>query len=87
MAALELLAKELCSLLDENVKPLYDGLKGRILERYNGHLYKLNEATDFKEGTKLFSGVVKEVNESGNIIIDTDGVEKAYQSGQIEWLQ
>lgn len=79
------LAKELCRLLDENLKPLYDGLKGGILERYNEHLYKLNEIAEFKEGTTGFSGVVKEVNESGNIIVDS-GIEKAYQSGQIEWL-
>ena len=71
------LAKELCTLLD--------GLKGGILEKYNEHLHKLNEVADFKEGSTMFSGVVKEVNEFGNIIIDS-GIEKAYQSGQIEWL-
>ena len=79
------LAKELCVLLDEDLKPFYSNLKGGILEKYNEHLYKLNEVADFKEGTAVFSGIVKEVNEFGNIIIDC-GAEKAYQSGQIEWL-
>lgn len=79
------LAKELCLMLDEDLKPLYSSLKGSILERYNEHLYKLNEVAGFREGTTLFSGVIKEVNAFGNIIIDS-GVDKAYHSGQIEWL-
>ena len=79
------LARELCILLEGNLKMLYDGRKNDILESYNQQLYKLNEAADFKEGTAMFSGVVKEVDEMGNIIIDS-GVKRTYRSGQLEWL-
>lgn len=79
------LAKELCVLLNENLKALYGENKNDILSSYNHHLYKLNEVASFKQGNTTFSGVIKEVNALGNIIID-NGVTQAYQSGQLEWL-
>jgi BirA family transcriptional regulator, biotin operon repressor / biotin---[acetyl-CoA-carboxylase] ligase len=79
------LAKELCALLEENIKPLFAGDANTILKNYNLYLYKRNELAEFKQGSTKFSGIVKKADESGNLIIDT-GIEKAYQSGRLEWL-
>lgn len=79
------LAKTFCGLLDERVKPLYAGNDQQILSDYNRHLYKLNETENFRYGEVSFPAIVKGVNESGNILLDS-GIEKAYRSGEIEWL-
>jgi len=79
------LAKELCALLEKNLEPLFSGDANTILKNYNLHLYKHNEFVEFKQGSTTFSGIVKRADELGNLIIDS-GIEKAYQSGQVEWL-
>ena len=79
------LAKELCILFSENFELVYKNDSQQILRNYNLHLYRLNETVTFKKGHTTFSGLVKEVNEAGNIVIDS-GVMHEYQSGQLEWL-
>jgi biotin-(acetyl-CoA carboxylase) ligase len=66
-----MLAKDLCVLFDENFQAVRKNEAQEILKNYNLHLYKLNETASFKKGPTIFSGIVKEVNEAGNIVIDS----------------
>ncbi|MEO8711709.1 MAG: biotin--[acetyl-CoA-carboxylase] ligase [Parafilimonas sp.] len=79
------LAKQLCSLLNKNLKQLFSGNSNLVLKNYNEHLYKRNEIVKFKQGSIVFSGLVKEVNDSGRLIVET-GVENAFESGSLEWI-
>ncbi|SFP56752.1 biotin--[acetyl-CoA-carboxylase] ligase [Parafilimonas terrae] len=79
------LAKEFCVMLNERMRWLYAGHDHEILNDYNRHLYSLNETENFKYGSVVFPAIIKGVNESGNIVLDS-GIEKPYRSGEIEWL-
>ncbi|MGN6211275.1 biotin--[acetyl-CoA-carboxylase] ligase [Parafilimonas sp.] len=79
------LAKTFCGLLNERIKYLYAGRGQEILSDYNRHLYRLNETENFRYSSVSFPAVIKGVNESGNIILDS-GIEKPYRSGEIEWI-
>jgi BirA family biotin operon repressor/biotin-[acetyl-CoA-carboxylase] ligase len=81
-----MLAKELCALLNENLKHLYVEDGKFVSMVYNNCLYKRNEIVKFKQRDQLFFGLVKEVDSFGNIVIVDNGIEKTFQSGQIEWL-
>jgi BirA family biotin operon repressor/biotin-[acetyl-CoA-carboxylase] ligase len=79
------LAKQLCSLLNKNLAHLFSGNENFILNKYNAQLYKRNEIVKFKQGSIIFSGLVKAVNNSGKLIVDT-GIENAFESGTLEWI-
>ena len=79
------LAKTFCGLLNERIKYLHAGRGQEILSDYNRHLYRLNETENFRYSSVSFPAVIKGVNESGNIILDS-GIKKPYRSGEIEWI-
>ena len=80
------LAKELCDILDQEVSRLFAGSNILILEAYNNGLYKLNENVSFKNSAGLFKGDIKKVNEAGELIVETDQEEKAFKTGELEWM-
>lgn len=79
------LAKEFCSLFDENFRHLLSGNETFILNTYNDALYKRNEKATFKNGTTNFSGIVKRVDIYGKLIIENK-YEQAFETGQLEWI-
>jgi BirA family biotin operon repressor/biotin-[acetyl-CoA-carboxylase] ligase len=79
------LAKDLCAVLDKNIKLLFSGREDVILKNYNDALYKRNEIVKFKQGTKVFSGAIKEVDNFGRLVIES-GIEQAFETGQVEWI-
>ena len=56
-----------------------------ILETYNNALYKRNEIAKFKNGSRIFSGIVKEVDSYGRLIVESD-TEQSFETGQLEWI-
>jgi BirA family biotin operon repressor/biotin-[acetyl-CoA-carboxylase] ligase len=79
------LAKKFCALLDKNLQLLFSGKDQLILETYNRALYKQNEVAKFKQGSRIFSGTVKEVDNFGRLIIE-NGIEQSFETGQLEWI-
>jgi BirA family transcriptional regulator, biotin operon repressor / biotin---[acetyl-CoA-carboxylase] ligase len=79
------LAKEFCSLFDENFKHLLSGNEKHILDTYNDALYKRYEKATFKHGATNFSGIVKGVDIFGRLNIE-NGNEQAFETGQLEWI-
>jgi len=79
------LAKELCTFLEKRYRQLQNHESEALLKKYNSILYKRGESMKFKKDNVVFSGIVKEVNANGQLIIEA-GSEQAFDVGEIEWL-
>ncbi len=78
------MAKELCSLLEKNLQPLYQN-NTNAFNGYNELLYKKEEPAAFKHNGTLFTAIVKSVTKDGKLVV-MDGIEKTFLSGEIEWV-
>jgi BirA family biotin operon repressor/biotin-[acetyl-CoA-carboxylase] ligase len=56
-----------------------------ILEMYNQFLYKKGEMVKLKKGNRIFSGMIKNVTPTGQLIVQ-HSVEEQFDFGEIEWL-
>ena len=56
-----------------------------LLKEYNSVLYKRNELVKFKKDNIVFEGIITEVNDNGQLVIEA-GAEQAFNVGEIEWL-
>ncbi len=79
------LAKELCVNLSGRFSQLINGEEKILLKEYNDVLYKKNSVAKFKKNSRVFSGVVREVDLYGRLII-AHSIEEAFEFGTIEWL-
>lgn len=77
------LAKELCGHVQNRFEQLLTGKN--LLQQYNDHLFKKEQTVTFKKGTRVFEGVVKGVNNWGELIVMT-ALEEHFGFGEIEWL-
>lgn len=79
------LAKELCRYLDSRWNKLLATPFDELLKEYCCHLYRLNEEASFKSQNAILKGLVKGVNEKGELLIETNKQSViAYNS--LEWL-
>jgi BirA family biotin operon repressor/biotin-[acetyl-CoA-carboxylase] ligase len=79
------LAKELCASIDHFYKKLMNKKADAILEMYNQRLYKRNEMVKLRKGNRIFSGIIKEVTQTGQLVVQ-HSVEEQFDFGKIEWL-
>jgi BirA family biotin operon repressor/biotin-[acetyl-CoA-carboxylase] ligase len=77
------LAKELCGHVQNRFEQLLAGKN--LLQQYNDHLFKKGQTVTFKKGSRVFQGVVKEVNNLGELIVIT-ALEEHFSFGEIEWV-
>ena len=80
-----LLAKELCSMLQNRFAQLQNEEDKLILAEYNDALYRKQQITKFKAGARIFSAAVNYVDEDGKLFIG-DAAEESFQFGEVEWL-
>jgi BirA family biotin operon repressor/biotin-[acetyl-CoA-carboxylase] ligase len=79
------MARELCLIMDRNLTRLHkDGFKD-IYRSYLDHLYKRNETVRFKKGSRRFDAIVKNVSESGKLVVQ-HALEEEFMMGELEWL-
>lgn len=78
------LARELLGFLQTAFDQLQSN-PSSILKDYNQALFALNEQVAFKQGSRHFSGIVKGVAPSGELLVQT-GVEERFGMGEVEWL-
>lgn len=79
-----LLAIELCGYLSDAYTLLHR-LPSDVMERYQKHLYKLNETVRLKQGSRVFDAVVKGVTALGELIVE-HGTEERFDVGEVEWI-
>ena len=79
------LAKELCQKIETRFVQLKaEGIQ-TIVKNYNEVLYKKDEVVRLKKDNALFNCIVKEVSESGQLLVS--GASKQYfDFGEVEWM-
>jgi BirA family transcriptional regulator, biotin operon repressor / biotin---[acetyl-CoA-carboxylase] ligase len=79
------MAKELHSFLIDQFDRLINGNKNEFVEKYNQHLYKLNEKVKLKKDNRVFETVINGVSLSGKLMT-THFVDEEFDFGEVEWL-
>ena len=77
------LAKDLCTHVQNRYMQLLSGKN--LLEEYNLHLFKKGQTVKFKKESRVFEGMVKEVNASGELVVMST-MEERFGFGEIEWV-
>jgi BirA family transcriptional regulator, biotin operon repressor / biotin---[acetyl-CoA-carboxylase] ligase len=77
------LAKELCGYVQNRYEQLLAG--NDLLQEYNERLYKKGQNVKFKQGSRVFEGMVKEVNFMGELVVLT-AIEEHFDFGEVEWV-
>jgi BirA family biotin operon repressor/biotin-[acetyl-CoA-carboxylase] ligase len=77
------LARELHALIMEKLaEPLSSE---KIIQRYNTHLYKINELVSLKRAGAKFDTVIKEVSAAGRLVT-VDAIVQEFDFGEVEWV-
>ncbi len=79
------LAKELHVLVLQRVEAIHTIPFNTILEEYNNHLFKRDEAVRLKKGNIVFDTIIKKVTEKGQLYT-TDRIDNFFDFGEVEWL-
>jgi BirA family transcriptional regulator, biotin operon repressor / biotin---[acetyl-CoA-carboxylase] ligase len=79
------LGKELCEVLDKNIRHLLNGGFETIHATYIQHLYKRNQRARFKKGSRNFEATVKSVSPAGYLVLE-HAIEEEFMVGEIEWV-
>ena len=79
------LAKELCSIIEDNYQLLIGGGFEILFNKYQGHLYKKDKKVKMKKGSRVFETTIKGVSEAGQLITQ-HSIEERFEFGEIEWV-
>jgi BirA family transcriptional regulator, biotin operon repressor / biotin---[acetyl-CoA-carboxylase] ligase len=79
------LAKELCLVLDKNIRVLRENTFDGIYASYLENLYKKNQVVRFKKGSRNFDALVKSVSPTGGLVVQ-HSIEEEFGTGELEWL-
>jgi len=79
------LAKELCSIIENNYQLLVAGDFETLFNNYQSHLYKKDEKVKLKKGNRVFETTIKGVSETGQLITQ-HSIEERFEFGEVEWI-
>lgn len=79
------LAKELCKHLEKRYCRLLNGEAELLHAEYNSILYKNGERVKFKKENTIFEALIKEVNLNGQLLVEINNEQQAFNVGEIEW--
>ena len=79
------MAEGLCDHLNLQIQAIEEGRGNEILRKYNAALYKLGKEITLKIAGEKITGMIKEVNESGELIL-SGKEERKIVFGTAEWL-
>jgi BirA family biotin operon repressor/biotin-[acetyl-CoA-carboxylase] ligase len=79
------LAKELCSIIENNHQLLIAGNFDILFNKYQTHLYKKDEKVKLKKGNRVFETIIKGVSETGQLITQ-HSIEERFEFGEVEWV-
>jgi len=81
------LLKEICGDIEAEYLKLKSGAYRNLLERYLNQLYLFNQNALFKEKDLVFEGKITDVRESGQLVINRNGINRDYNFKEIEFLR
>ena len=79
-----LLAKELCVVMTSHYQNI-ETERQKIIEYYNGNLYKLNSLVKLRKTNIVFETTIKGVTPSGRLLT-LDTMEREFDFGEVEWI-
>jgi BirA family biotin operon repressor/biotin-[acetyl-CoA-carboxylase] ligase len=79
------LAKELCSVLNNYFQQLITDGFHSIYTQYLAHLYKKKEAVKLKKGSRVFEAIIKGVSPAG-LLMTQHSIEEEFNFGEVEWV-
>ena len=79
------MAKELCSVLENNYQLLIKGKFEGLFNFYQSHLYKKDEKVKLKKNNRVFETTIKAVSETGQLITE-HSIEERFDFGEVEWI-
>ena len=79
------LAKELCSIIENNYQLLIAGNFEMLFNKFQTHLYKKDEKVKLKKATRVFETTIKGVSETGQLITQ-HSIEERFEFGEVEWI-
>jgi len=77
-------AKALCAAIDKTCSDILT-LPQHIIETYRERLYKRGETARLKKGSRVFDAVIKDVTETGQLVVQ-HAVEEKLEVGSVEWV-
>lgn len=77
--------QEVLQALEVRYLQLREGNSAKLQQDYLQHLYRLGEQHEFKAGQKNFIGLIKSVNEQGQLQVTSNGVTKAFNLKEISF--
>ncbi len=79
------MAKLLYNVVMKKVEALSTMEADKILQEYNGHLYKLNQTVKLKKANAIFTTTIKGVSLSGQLHT-ADAMERQFDFGEVKWV-
>jgi BirA family biotin operon repressor/biotin-[acetyl-CoA-carboxylase] ligase len=79
------LVKELSNTVFYNYETLVADGPGEILKIYRAHLHMKNERVKFKAGNRIFEAIVKDVTDTGKLLLH-HSIDEEFSFGEIEWI-
>ncbi|MEN8202018.1 MAG: biotin--[acetyl-CoA-carboxylase] ligase [Bacteroidota bacterium] len=84
---LSLVPETVARILDRHIQIRYDKLEqgqtSDLEQDYLDKLYLINQEAVFRSGKKKFQGVIRGVNEFGELVVEKEGQMKSYSHGEI----
>jgi len=79
------MAKEICSLFNDQFTQLVNTGFDEIFAAYISNLYKRNEKVKLKKDNRVFETTIKSVSPAGRLIVE-HGIEEEFDFGSVEWV-
>ncbi|MBV7533651.1 biotin--[acetyl-CoA-carboxylase] ligase [Chitinophaga sp. sic0106] len=79
-------AQELCACLDKRVRQLETGNYTAIMEEYKSRLFRLNIPASYRKDGVAFTGIIKDVLETGILVMEIDNARHEFTFGEIEFI-
>ncbi|TKC04917.1 biotin--[acetyl-CoA-carboxylase] ligase [Pedobacter frigoris] len=77
---------QICGSIEAEYFKLKSGNYTALLTEYLKGLYRFNEEAAYREGLIIFKGRIRDVTETGQLIIEVEGRNKSYNFKEIEFL-
>jgi len=78
------LAKELCSCLDQSYHESIEN-PDEVMKAYRMNLYQLNGKVKLKKGNRIFEARIIDVTNNGQLVVH-HGIDETFEVGEVEWL-
>lgn len=80
-----MLAKELCACLDQRYRQVCEGRFDELLDEYNSHLFKREEAVRLRKKNIGFNCFIRGVSASGELLV-SGGLQETFRFDEVEWV-